>query len=396
MTTVQISENVYWVGAVDWNLRYFHGPAYSTHRGTTYNAYLIIDEKVTLVDTVYRPFADDLLKHISEIIDPSKIDYVVVNHIEPDHSGSLPIIMQHAPNAKIYCTQKAKDGLLAYYHGEWDYNIVKTGSELKLGKYTLDFIEASMLHWPDSMFSYLREQALLLPNDAFGQHLASSNRFNDEEDTSILMEEAAKYYANILYPFSNLVLKKIDEVLKLGIPIKMIAPSHGTIWRTDPFQIVKAYQGWASGESKHKAVIAYDTMWDSTYKIALALIDGLRDEGIKTHLFKLSTSDRNDIVKELLDARAVLVGSSTINNDVLPTVAPLLDDLKGLKPKKKIGFAFGSYGWGGGAVKTISEKLTAAGFQQPLDSIECKWLPDSETLASYREVGRELGKKIKE
>lgn len=395
MPAVKIAENVYWVGAVDWNIRYFHGPAYSTHRGTTYNAYLILDEKITLIDTVYKPFTDELFKNISEIVDPTKIDYVVVNHIESDHSGALPALMEHVPNAKIFCSARAKDGLLQHYFGDWDYNIVKTGDELSLGQYTLNFIEAPMLHWPDSMFTYLKELELLMPNDAFGQHLASSHRFNDEEDLPVLMEEAAKYYANILYPFSDRVLKKIDEVVQSGIPIKMIAPSHGTIWRTNPMQIVEAYQAWASGKAEPKAVIAYDTMWESTHKMALALLDGLKDEGVKGYLFKLSVSDRNDVVKELLNAKAILVGSPTINNDILPNIAPLLDDLKGLKPKNKIGFAFGSYGWGGGAVKTIAEKLKAAGLEQPIEPFQHKWVPDGNVLTKCRELGRELATKIK-
>lgn len=397
MSAVKIAEKVYWVGAVDWDSRYFHGPALSTHRGTTYNAYLIMDEKITLVDTVYRPFSEDLIKNISELVDPSKIDYVIVNHIESDHSGTLPLIMQYAPQAKIYCTAKAKDGLGHLYNCDgWDFNVVKTGFELPLGENTLSFIEASMLHWPDSMFTYLKEQAILMPNDAFGQHLASSNRYNDEEDVNILMEEAAKYYANILSPFNNLVLKKIDEIVKMGIPINMIAPSHGTIWRTNPMQIVEKYLAWAGGHAEHKAVIVYDTMWESTHKIALALLEGLKDEGVKGFVYKMSVSDRNDIVKELLDAKALLIGSPTINNDMLPNVVPILDDLKGLKLKNKIGFAFGSYGWGGGAVKSIAEKLTAAGFEQPLEAFQHKWVPDSDVLENCREMGRALGKKIKE
>ncbi len=394
MPSVKLTEGVYWVGAVDWNIRYFHGPAYSTHRGTTYNAYLIMDDEITLVDTVYRPFADELLRHIREIVDPAKIDNVVINHVETDHSGTLPVIMGLAPQAKIYCTQRGKEGLEKHYFGGWDYNIVKTGDELKIGKRTLTFIEAPMLHWPDSMFTYMKEDAILLPNDAFGQHIATNFRFDDEVDMDEVMDEAAKYYANILLPFSPLVLKKLDEVTKLGIEIKMIGPSHGIIWRKDPGRIVNAYVKWAKGEAERKALVIYDTMWESTEKMAKAVVAGITSAGVTAKLFKLSVSDRNDIIKEMINAKAVIIGSPTINNDILPNVAPLLDDLKGLKPKNKIGMAFGSFGWGGGAVGTIEEKLKAAGVEIIHDPLTVKWVPTPDELTRCFEAGRMVGEKI--
>lgn len=394
MSSVKLTEGVYWVGAVDWNIRYFHGPAYSTHRGTTYNAYLIIDDQITLVDTVYRPFADDLKRHIKEIVDPSKIDNIIINHIESDHSSTLPVIMELAPKAKIYCTQRGKEGLEKHYFGNWDYNVVKTGDELKIGSRTLKFIEAPMLHWPDSMFTYIAEEAILLPNDAFGQHIATNFRFDDEVDINEVMDEAAKYYANILLPFSPLVLKKIEEITKMGIDIKMIGPSHGIIWRKNPGKIIEEYMKWAKGEAEKKALVVYDTMWESTAKMARAIMAGITSQGITAKLFKLSASDRNDIIKEMITAKAVIVGSPTINNDILPTLSPFLDDLKGLKPRHRIGFAFGSLGWGGGATKTINERLKDAGVEMVNEPVTVKWVPTQEELDKCFEAGKMIAEKI--
>ncbi len=395
MPPVELVKGIYWVGAVDWNIRYFHGPAYSTHRGTTYNAYLIVDEKITLVDTVYRPFAAELVENIRALMDPAKIDYVIINHVETDHSGSLPVIMELAPQAKVFCSQKGMEGLKSHYFGDWDYQVVKTGDTLKLGNRTLTFIEAPMLHWPDSMFTYVQEDAILMPNDAFGQHIATSARFDDQVDINQVMDEAAKYYANILLPFSDLVLRKLDQVQQMGIPIKMIAPSHGIIWREDPTRIVQAYTRWARGEARAKAVIAYDTMWESTEKMAKALLDGLVAGGVEALLFRLSVSDRNDIIKELLDARALIVGSPTINKDMLPVLAPFLDDLKGLKPKNKIGLAFGSYGWGGGALKTIEERLQEAKIELAAPGLTVKWVPTGDDLDRCRQAGEEMAARIR-
>ncbi len=395
MGAVKLSDNIYWVGAVDWNIRYFHGPAYTTHRGTTYNAYLIVDDKVTLVDTVYTPFADELIENIRQVIDPARIDYVVVNHIEMDHSGSLPAIMEINPKAKVFCSQKAVDGLKKHYFADWDFNVVKTGDRVSLGQNTLTFIEAPMLHWPDSMFTYAAEQSLLMPNDAFGQHLASSFRFDDQVEESVLMEEAAKYYANILTPFSRLVLKKIDEVVKMGIDIKVIAPSHGMIWRKDPTKIINAYVKWASGQADKKAIIVYDTMWGSTEKMAHSIGKGIASQGIEYKLFKISKSDRNDIIKEIQNAKAVVIGSPVINREILPTLSPLLDDLKGLKPVDKVGVSFGSYGWSGGAVESIQQELKQAGIDIIEDGLGIKWVPDDKEAQVCVELGKRIAQRIK-
>lgn len=395
MAIREIAPNIWWVGVTDWDIRYFHGPAYSTHRGTTYNAYLIIDEKITLVDTVYAPFAEQLLANIRQVVDPSRIDYIVSNHSEMDHSGALPAIKAAAPNAQIFCSAKGAEFLEKQYSKGWEYKVVHSHDELPLGSRTLTFIEAPMLHWPDSMFTYIKEDAILMPNDAFGQHIASSGRFDDEVNIDEVMEEAAKYYANILMPFSKLVAKKLDEVAALGIPIKMICPSHGILWRSDPGRIVKAYSQWAKGGGDAKVVIAYDTMWESTAKMANAIAEGVASEGVEYRIYRVSKSDRNDIIRQIADAKAVAIGSSTINRGMLATVTPLLEDLAGLKPMGKLALAFGSHGWGGGAVAAINSFLTKAGFGLFSEGAVVEWVPDEAALTSLKAVGAKLARAAK-
>lgn len=394
MPPIEVLENIFWVGAVDWNVRHFHGFTYSTHRGTTYNAYLIVDEKTALIDSVYGPFAEEMIVRISEIIDPSKIDYVVANHVETDHSGAIQEILKLAPQAKVIGTARCKEGLQKHYFGNWDFQVVKTGDEISLGERRLKFIETPMLHWPDSMFTYIEKDALLLPNDAFGQHLATSKRFDDEVDEKILMDEAAKYYANILWLFSSLVIRKIEEIQKLGLKISMIAPSHGIIWRGNPMKIVEAYLRWARGEAGRKILVVYDTMYGSTEKMAKAMVEGITSEGVETVLVRLPVSDRGDIIKELLEAKGILVGSSTINSGVLPDVAPFLEEMKGLRPRNKIAAAFGSYGWGGGAVKIIEESLEKAGMELVAPALTVKWVPDKDEMQKCFEFGKKFAKKV--
>jgi len=392
---VKVLKKIYWVGAIDWNIRHFHGFTYSTHRGATYNAYLIVDKKIAMVDTVQHPFAGEMIERIKEVIDPSKIDYIIANHVESDHSGSISEILKHAPKATVVGTANCQKGLEKHYFGNWKFQVVKTGDTLNLGERTLSFLEAPMLHWPDSMFTYIEKDALLLPNDAFGQHLATSKRFDDEVDQNILMGEAAKYYANILWPFSTLVTRKIEEVQKLGLKIGMIAPSHGIIWRSDPMKIVKAYLKWAKGEAKKKALIVYDTMWESTEKMAKAMLEGISSEGVEVTLFRLPFSDNGDIIAELLETKGLLVGSATINNGVLPTLAPFLREMEGLRPRKKLAAAFGSYGWGGGATGTIEKALKGAGMELAAPAMTIKWVPDKDELQKCYEYGKEFAKKIK-
>ncbi|HEY9245794.1 MAG TPA: FprA family A-type flavoprotein [Candidatus Methanoperedens sp.] len=395
MTKIELAPGIFWVGAVDWNLRDFHG--YTTQRGGTYNAYLIIDEKIVLVDTVKNSFAGEMIERIKEIVDPSKIDYVVSNHVEADHSGSLPEIMKLAGNARVIATEKGKEGLSRYYRNNWDFRTVKTGDELSLGKKTLFFITAAMLHWPDSMATYVREEKILLSNDMFGQHLASSFRFDDELDAGncdILMEEAAKYYANILMQFGALIIKKIEEIQKLGIEIRMIAPSHGMIWK-NPERIMNAYLNWAKGVTGKKVLIIYDTMWNSTEIMANEIQRGISDSGIAVSIFHLRKNEWSDIMKEVLGSKFILIGSPTLHNGLFPTVSGFLTYLMGFRPGNRIWAVFGSYGWGGGAVRAINERLKTAGYE-PVESVEVKFRPDEQDLARCYALGKKIASMAKE
>jgi len=393
MSVVKLAEGIYWVGVVDWDVRDFHG--YETRRGTTYNAYLVIDEKTVLVDTVKSPFQSELLANVRELANPEEIDYIVVNHVEKDHSSSLPYIKQFAKNATIVSSGRGKDGLVKYYGGEdWTIQTVKTADELNLGNKTLQFVEAPMLHWPDSMFTYLKEDEILMPNDAFGQHYASSQRYDDEVDQSVLMDEAAKYYANILMPFAPLIIKKIEEVSGLGIKPRMIAPSHGVIWRSNPDKIVQSYLEWSEGKTESKAVIVYDTMWGSTQKMAYAIFDAISSRGIGVHLFHLRRSDVSEIVKEILEAKAVIIGSPTLNNSMFPTVSSFLTYNIGLRPRGKVWTSFGSYGWGGGATRDINKRLIEARFEVLEPSLSIKYAPSVEELRKCREFGQKIAETI--
>jgi anaerobic nitric oxide reductase flavorubredoxin len=393
---IEVVKDVYWVGAIDYNVRNFHGYSYTVHHGTTYNAYLIMGEKIALIDGVYGPFADEMFARISEIVNPEKIQYMISNHTEMDHSGAVPDVLKQVPNATLVCTPKAVDELKKHYGNSWTIQTVKTGDEIDLGGKTIRFYEAPMLHWPESMFSYYVEEELLMPNDAFGQHFASEKRFADEVDQTILWREAEKYYANILWPLSRMVKKKIEEVIELGLPIKIIAPSHGLIWRKNPLQIVTRYLEWAKGErTTDKVVIAWDTMWQSTTKLARAIAEGVSHEGLEPLLRLIPHSDRSDIMADLLEAKGILVGSSTLHNDILPTVASVLSDLEVLKPAGKKGAAFGSYGWGGGAEKRIQEAMERGKMEVIMEPFRVKWVPTKEELDMAYEYGREFAKKIK-
>ncbi len=395
MHNLEILPKIYSVGVVDWNVRNFHGHTYTTKRGTTYNAYLIIDDKIALVDTVYGPFADELIENIRQIIPLEKIDYIIANHVETDHSGALPAIMRLCPKIKIFGTKNCKDGLQRNYYGNWDFQIVKTGDQLKLGKRNLNFIEAPMIHWPDSMFSYCPEEQLLMPNDAFGQHYATSERFDDQTDQCALMDEARKYYANILWPLSSVIQKKIEEVQKLNLPIKMIAPSHGIIWRKEPGKIINAYLSWAKNETRPKAVIVYETMWGATDKMARRISDGLLAEGLEVKIFNIAESDRTEALNEMLDAKGFLFGSSTHDNDMLPSMAAFMELFKGLKPKNRIAACFGSHGWAGGAVKEIEDIVKEAGVELALPGLALKYMPDENESQRCIEYGKEFAQKIK-
>jgi len=394
MVKTNLADNIYWVGAVDWNLRDFHD--FYTKRGSTYNAYLIRDDKTALVDTVKHTFSDVLLRNIREITDPEKIDYIIVNHVEMDHSSSLPIVAKEAKNAVIVASERGKDAIIEHYGAGFNIKTVKTGEELKLGARTLKFFEAPMLHWPDSMFTYVVEDKILMSNDAFGEHLATSGRFDDEVDEHVLMEEVTTYFANILMPFEPLIVRKIQELTQQNVVCNMIAPSHGVIWRKDPSKIVKAYLNWSTGTAaKKKVVIVYDTMWGSTDKMARAMAEGAISEGVEVKLLKLRASDNSQAVTEILEAKAVLVGSPTLNNGIFPTLGYFLTYVAGLKPKDKLWSFFGSFGWGGGAVRSMIEIARKAGFEVHGPGLEVKYVPDGEDLKKCFELGKQIAIEIK-
>ncbi|MBW1680907.1 MAG: FprA family A-type flavoprotein [Deltaproteobacteria bacterium] len=355
MEPVEIAKDIYCLSAIDWNIRDFHG--YSTYQGSTYNAYLILDEKVTLIDTVKAEFAEDLLAAVSQLVDPRSIDIVISNHTEMDHTGGLPRIMHRIGEKKpLYCSKMGYKNLSRHFSQEWNYQPVENGGQLNLGKRTLTFLETRMLHWPDSMFSYCPEEKILFCSDAFGQHYASLERFDDQVGESI-MPHAKKYFANILMPYSPLVLKLVDKVTEPGLALDMLCPDHGIIWRQDPSRIINAYVEWSTQKPKRKAVVVYDTMWHSTEKMAEVIAEALARQGVEVTPMHLRTCHRSDVVTEVLDAGALLVGSPTLNNGIFPTVADFLTYLKGLKPLNKIGAAFGSYGWSGEAVKIVGKQL---------------------------------------
>jgi anaerobic nitric oxide reductase flavorubredoxin len=391
----RLSENVYWVGVSDWDLRLFHGHELSTHRGSTYNAYLILDEKIVLVDTVWHPFADRLIENIREVVDPARIDIVVANHAETDHAGALPEVLRAAPNAELVVSKRGAANIEGHFHQSWSYHKVGTGDRIPIGKNELVFIEAPMLHWPDSMFTYLSGEGILFSNDAFGQHYCTEHRFNDQVDPHELYEEALKYYANILTPFSDLVLKKIDEVVALGVPVGMIAPSHGIIWRENPLQILGKYKEWAQQIGEPRVLVVYDTMWQATRRMAEAICDGVVEAGAACKLANAAVTDRNDLLMDVFRSSCIVIGSPTINNRILPTIAPLLEDMRGLKFKNKTGAAFSSYGWSGEAVKIIEEFFTQNSIPIVRPGVRCKWQPGPEDLESCRSFGKEIGESVK-
>jgi len=393
MEPVRVKDNIYWVGAVDWNVRNFHG--YSTHQGTTYNAFLVLDEKVTLFDTVKSGFRDEMVHKIRQIIDPEQIDYIVVDHVELDHSGSLPEIVSVVKPEKIFCSPNGKDALLHHFHQDsWPYEVVRTGDRISLGKRTVEFLETRMVHWPDSMFSFIPEDKLLISHDGFGQHWATGERFDDEVDSSELFKQAAKYYANILLPYSPRITAVFQEVRERNWVFDTIATDHGLIWRRDVDKILQSYVKWSKQEATAKALVVYDTMWHSTERMANALLDGLMSEGMSVRLFDLRANSRDDIMTEVLDAKAIALGSSTINNGVLPLMADMLSYMKGLKPVGKIGAAFGSYGWSGEAVKLLNQVMEEMKFEVPDPGIRVKYVPTAADLANCVELGRKIGKAV--
>ncbi|MEW6185831.1 MAG: anaerobic nitric oxide reductase flavorubredoxin [Thermodesulfobacteriota bacterium] len=391
----EITPNVHWVGKIDWELRKFHGEEYSTHRGTSYNAYLVRDEKIALIDTVWMPFAKEFVANLEKEIDLNKIDYVIANHAEMDHSGALPELMRRIPDKPVYCTANGVKSLKGHYHQDWDFHVVKTGDKLSLGKKDLVFVEAMMLHWPDSMMEYLTDDAILFSNDAFGQHIASEHLFNDLVVQSELFEEAIKYYANILTPFSPLVTKKINEVVGLNLPVNAICPSHGVIWRNNPLQIAQKYLEWAADFQENQITIIYDTMWNGTRKLAETIAKGIKqkDARVTVKLFNVSRSDINDVITEIFKSRMILLGSPTINKGILSAMATLIEMITGLKFKNKKAAAFGCYGWSGESVNILNDHLSKAGFELIGEGLKAMWQPSDEELAQALAFGNTVAAK---
>jgi flavorubredoxin len=386
----KITDKVTWVGKIDWELKNFHGKEYFTRRGSSYNSYLIRDEKNVLIDTVWKPFDKEFITNLKQEIAFNDIDYIIMNHSESDHSGALPELMREIPDTPIYCTANGAKILKGHYHKDWNYQIVKTGDTLSIGESTLTFLEAPMLHWPDTMFTYMSAEGILFSNDAFGQHYASEAMYNDKAEYSELYEEATKYYANILTPFSKMVVKKIEEILCLKLPVSMICPSHGIIWKDNPLQIVERYLEWAKDYQENQVTIIYDTMWNSTRKMAEAIAYGITKSApdIRVKLMNASWEDKNDIVTEVFKSKGILLGAPTVNNGYLYSISGILEMLHGLKFKNKSAAAFGSYGWGGEAVKQLSDRLKEAGFRIVQEGLRILWVPDEEGMIECAEFGK--------
>lgn len=390
----KMTDKVTWVGKVDWSLTRFHGNEYSTHKGTSYNSYLIRDQKTVLIDTVQKPFDKEFVNNLKQVINLDKIDYIVANHAESDHSGAMLELMNEIPNTPIYCTANGIKSLTGHYHQDWNYVPVKTGDTLDLGENKLVFIEAPMLHWPDSMFAYLSGENILFSNDAFGQHYATELLYNDTVDRAELYQEALKYYANILTPFSPLIAGKINEVLGFNLKLDMICPSHGVIWRDRAQQIVDQYLKWADNYQESQITLVFDSMWDSTRKIAEAIAVGIQnaDPAVTIKIYNAATEDKNDILTEVFKSKAILVGSSTINNGYLSSIVSLIEMMKGLKFKNKKAAAFGSYGWSGEAVNQMSQMLARAGFTVVNKGIRTLWVPDEKAVQECIVYGEQFAR----
>lgn len=392
----KINDYITWIGKTDWELKKFHGDEFTTRKGSSYNAYLIQDEKTILIDTVWLPYDKEFVSNLEHEIDLNKIDAIIMQHGEVDHSGALLELMEKIPNTPIYCSANAIKSIKGQYHKNWNFITVKTGDSINIGKHTLKFIEAPMLHWPDTIFTYMEETGILFSNDAFGQHLASEHLYADEVNENELLEQAITYYANILAPFSMLVSKKINEILNMKLQIKMICPSHGVIWKNNPEQIIQKYLQWANNYQENQVTILYDTMWNSTKKMAEAISEGIQniDKNINVKLMNTSKDDKTEVLTEVFKSKAILVGSPTVNNGYLHSIAGILEMIKGMKLKNKKAAAFGSYGWSGEAVAQITENLKKAGFIVENEGIKAIWTPNEEVIKQLINFGEDFAKQI--
>ncbi len=389
MEAVEIADGIYWVGALDWNCRSFHG--FATPRGTSYNAYLLLDERNVLIDSVKAPFMEEMMARVRSVIDPREIDLIVSNHAEGDHASGLPML-QELTGAEVLASKRGVEALALNY-GRLRMREVVDMEELRIGRRTLRFIETPMVHWPESMFTYVVEDGVLFSMDAFGQHYCTSQRFDDQMDPGQLLEEAATYYANIVLPFGAQVKRAYEKVK--GLPLRLLAPSHGVLWRAHIEEIVQAYLGWAEGRTEERVLIIYDTMWGSTERMAMAMAEGVRSQGVPVVVMRLTDTDRSLVMREVLRSRVIAVGSCTMNNGMYPTVADITTYMMGLRPKGRKGAVFGSYGWGGGASKAIHESLEAAGLELPYPDLEIRFAPMGEGVDRCVEYGAAIAKSIK-
>ena len=392
----KITEKVSWVGKIDWELKHFHGDELSTELGSSYNSYLIRDKKTALLDTVWGPYDKEFVSRLKEVIDLNDIDYIIMNHNENDHSGALPALMREIPNTPIYCTKKGEDIIKGLYHEEWNFVNVKTGDTLSLGENTLTFIECPMCHWPDTMVTYADKEQILFSNDVFGQHFATESLYDDAVNLNDMFHEAEKYYANILNIYNKMVKKKVDEIIGMNLPLKLICPSHGAIWRSHIKDILEKYQQWDSDYQERQITLVYDTMWQATRWMAEAMAEGIRlyDDTITVKLMNAAHDDKNDILLEVFKSKAILVGSPTVNLGMTYAIAGIIELIHGMRFKNKQAAAFGSIGWGGGAEKRIHTRLTEAGFEMVADPITVKWAPDSQARQTCIEYGKALAEKV--
>lgn len=390
----RINEFVTWVGKIDWELKKFHGDEFTTNKGSSYNSYLIRDEKNVLIDTVWLPHDKEFVANLKKEIDLNKIDYIIINHGEVDHTGALVELMREIPNVPIYCTANGIKSIKGQYHKDWNFVPVKTNDTLNIGSHTLTFIEAPMLHWPDTMFTYMNKENILFSNDAFGQHYATESLYADKVDQAQLYEEAIKYYANIVAPFGSFVTKKIEEIVGMKLPLDLICTSHGVIWKEEPMQIVQKYLEWANAYQENQITILYDTMWNNTKKMAEAIAKGIYEENKEITIKVMNTAkeDKTEVLTQIFKSKMIVVGSSTVNNGYLYSIAGILEMIKGSKFKNKRAVAFGSYGWSGEAVKLITEELKQAKLEVVNEGLRINWTPDEAGLQQCIQFGKELAR----
>jgi len=394
---LHVKDNVYYTGIRDWELRRFHGHELSTFNGSSYNSFLIRDDKTVLVDTVWNPHTEEFLHMLEHEVGFANIDLIIINHNEPDHGGSLAALMQKIPDVEIVCSKKGEE-IIRKHNGNpaWKFRTVKTGDAINIGKSDLHFVDMTMIHWPDSMMTFMTGTNILFSNDAFGQHFCGQSLFVDKVDACTVWAEALKYFAGILAPFTSLIKRKIAEVVAMNLPIEMIAPSHGCIWRENPLQIVGKYAEWSDDYDEGYVTIAYDTMYHATRSMAEAIGHGIESEGVPVKLFNTATCDQSDLMTDFFRSKAIILGSSTVNNGALRSLAGVVDEIRGHKLKGKVGFSFGSYGWSGEAPKHLQQGMEEAGIKILHDPVSAKYTPSQEELRVCHDAGRDFARAMKE